>query len=141
MLATLLASALAAACQGPRILEADGAVTTGTAGGAGTGGVGGTAGSGHGGAGGAGGAACAAQLPQPVRFTDAIGPPGWSDSNDLTYFWTENDTPYITIHYSPGSPVASDSVHPLMIDAGSVNLYGVAVSNTLLVATWDLDGK
>jgi len=119
-----------------------GAGTTGAAGTSGRAGTGGAAGGGSGGtsSGGAGGGGCAAQLKQPVMFHEGMGAPVSYDSGRTRYYWIEYGNPYITVHYSPGSPTASDTLHPLRIDASVANTYNVAASNDRVAAAWGLQG-
>ena len=121
---------------------AGGSGTTGTAGRGGTTGTagrGGTTGTaGRGGSGGAGGAGCAAQM-QPVTFYRGTAP-GQTSSTSNRYYWVENDSQYITLHYSPGA-APEHNQHPLRIEYSVANGYEITAGDQRVAATWNLEGK
>jgi len=139
-LAHLLVAAALTGCHGATSHEVDGG-TAGTGGGgaAGRGGASG-AGGGTGGTGGAaGGTGCAAQMAPALFFRDV--PPLWTEGTTTRFYWAENGSQNVTIHYAEGDqPV--EITHPFKIDATKAsNYFDLSAADYYVIGNWDLDGK
>ena len=76
---------------------------------------------------------------QPVTFYQGTAP-GQTSSTSTRYYWVENDSQYITLHYSPGA-APEHKPHPMRIEYSVANGYEITAGDQRVAATWNLEGK